>query len=98
MTAQREHPWYKRLKRTCIDPTMDLISDNLPNILAVGTTIAAVGIMIKASSNADEAIKRNEEILASIEDKIQTAIEAPTIVKVELGDDIEVIGYGNRTD
>lgn len=86
--------WLQRLKRDHIDPIVESISDNLPIIVATATTAVAVGIALKASNDAEHT----KEVLASIEEKINTAIEAPTIVRVELGDDLEVYGQGNRTD
>lgn len=90
MTAKREQTWYSRLK--------DTVSDNIPVIIATATSIIAVGMMLKASNDAEEATKRNQEVLDTIEEKIQTAIEVPSIVKVEIGDNFELIGHGNRTD
>ena len=86
--------WLQRLKRDHIDPIVESISDNLPIILATASTAVAVGIALKASNDAEHT----KEVLASIEEKINVAIEAPTIVRVELGDDIELYGQGNRTD
>ena len=86
--------WLQRLKRDHIDPIVESISDNLPIIIATATTAVAVGIALKASNDAEHT----KEVLASIEEKINTAIEAPTIVRVELGDDFELYGQGNRTD
>jgi hypothetical protein len=86
--------WLQRLKRDHIDPIVESISDNLPIIVATATTAVAVGIALKASNDAEHT----KEVLASIEEKINTAIEAPTIVRVELGDDFELYGQGNRTD
>lgn len=90
MTAQRQQSWYSRVKET--------ISDNIPVVIATATSIIAVGMMLKASNDADESAKRNQEVLNNIEEKIQTAIEVPSIVRVEFGDDFELIGHGNRTD
>lgn len=98
MTLQRELTWYERLKKNHLEPIADVISDNLTNIIAITTAIVAVGVAVKASNDADDTAKRNNDILESIENKLQTAIEVPTIVKVELGDDLEFIGLGNRTD
>lgn len=75
-----------------------IITDNLPTVIVTATSIAVVGLAIKTANDAEEASRLNKDILASIEEKISTAIEAPTIVKVELGDEIELIGRGNRTD
>ena len=90
MTAQRQQSWYSRVKET--------ISDNVPVVIATATSIIAVGMMLKASNDADESARRNQEVLNNIEEKIQTAIEVPSIVRVEIGDDFELIGHGNRTD
>lgn len=86
--------WLQRLKRDHIDPIVETISDNLPIIVAVSTTAVAVGIALRASNDAEHT----KEVLASIEEKINTAIEAPVIVKVEIGDDLELYGSGTRTD
>lgn len=90
MTAKRQQSWYSRVKET--------ISDNIPVVIATATSIIAVGMMLKASNDADESAKRNQEVLDNIEEKIQTAIEVPSIVRVEFGDEFELIGHGNRTD
>lgn len=90
MTAQRVPTWYDRVKNT--------LSDNVPVILATATSIIAVGMMMKASNDADESAKRNQEVLDNIEEKILTAMEVPSIVRVEIGDNLELIGHGNRTD
>ena len=44
-----------------------------------------------------EATRKNEELLRHIEETIEDAVELPQIVKVELGDDIEVVATGRRT-
>lgn len=90
MTAKRQQSWYSRVKET--------ISDNIPVVIATATSIIAVGMMLKASNDADESARRNQEVLDNIEEKIQTAIEVPSIVRVEFGDEFELIGHGNRTD
>lgn len=90
MTAQRQQSWYSKVKES--------ISDNIPVVIATATSIIAVGMMLKASNDVDESAKRNQEVLDNIEEKIQTAIEVPSIVRVEFGDDFELIGHGNRTD
>lgn len=90
MTAQRQPSWYSRVKET--------ISDNIPVVIATATSIIAVGMMLKASNDVDVSARRNQEVLDNIEEKIQTAIEVPSIVRVEFGDDFELIGHGNRTD
>jgi hypothetical protein len=67
-------------------------------VIATATSIIAVGMMLKASNDVDESTRRNQETLDNIEEKIQTAIEVPSIVRVEFGDEFELIGHGNRTD
>lgn len=90
MTAQRSQSWYSKIKNT--------LSDNIPVVIATATSIIAVGMMLKASNDVDESTRRNQETLDNIEEKIQTAIEVPSIVRVEFGDEFELIGHGNRTD
>lgn len=85
--------WYKKLKQA--------VDDNIPVIVTIGATITAVAALMQAKDAQDElnqTVKDNNELLKTIEEKIAVAIEAPTIVKVEIGDDIELIGTGNRTD
>lgn len=90
MTAQRVPSWYNRIKNT--------LSENIPVVIATATSVIAVGMMLKASNDADESAKRNQAVLDNIEEKIQVAIEVPSIVRVEIGDNFELIGHGNRTD
>lgn len=90
MTAQRVPSWYNRIKNT--------LSENIPVVIATATSVIAVGMMLKASNDADESARRNQTVLDNIEEKIQIAMEVPSIVRVELGDNFEVIGHGNRTD
>lgn len=86
--------WYQRIKRDHIDPIVEVVKDNLPTIIAITSTAVVVGAVMKAANDAEHT----REVLSNIEEKIQVAIESPTIVKVELGDDIELHGTGNRTD
>jgi hypothetical protein len=90
MTAQRVPSWYNRIKNT--------LSENIPVVIATATSVIAVGMMLKASNDADESARRNQTVLDNIEEKIQIAMEVPSIVRVEIGDNFEVIGHGNRTD
>lgn len=83
-----------RLKRDYIDPLVETISVNMPIIVATSATIVAVGIAIKASNDAEHT----KEVLSVIEEKINIAIAAPTLVRVDIGDDLELWGEGNRTD
>lgn len=100
--AKREQPeeavivdedWFSRVKTS--------LKENIPTVLAVATTIAAVTVLVKTANDSvtvtEQAAERSEEILRHIEDSIDDAIDMPQIVKVELGDDIEVIGTGRRT-
>ncbi len=96
--AERALTWYERLKRDHIDPVVEVISDNIPTIIAIGTSVAVVGLALQAVNDAEQTNAESKATLRSIEEKLQTAIETPSIVKVELGDEIEFIGYGNRTD
>lgn len=96
--AERALTWYERLKRDHIDPVVEVISNNLPAIIAVGTSVAVVGIALQAVNDAEQTNSESKATLRAIEEKLQTAIETPAIVKVELGDDMELIGYGNRTE
>jgi hypothetical protein len=85
--------WYTKLKKA--------VDDNIPVIVTIGATITAVAALMQAKDAQDElnqTVKDNNELLKTIEEKIAVAIEAPTIVKVEIGDDFELIGMGNRTD
>jgi len=82
--------WYKRVKQA--------VQENIPVIVTLGTTMAAVAAVLYAKEEIEETVKGNNELLKVIEEKIAIAIEAPTIVKVEIGDEIEVFGTGNRTD
>lgn len=86
--------WIQQFKKDHIDPVVAVLSDNLPVILTVTSTAIAVGIAMRAANDAEHT----KDVLAAIEEKINVAIEAPVIVKVELGDDIEVYGHGNRVD
>lgn len=94
-------PWYKRFKDNYLVPFGDVLSENAPTILAVTTTIAAVAVMMHTSNESvhvvEEATRKNEELLRHIEETIEDAVELPQIVKVELGDDIEVVATGHRT-
>jgi hypothetical protein len=93
--------WYKRFKDNYLVPFGDVIVENAPTILAVTTTIAAVAVMMHTSNESvhvvEEATRKNEELLRHIEETIEDAVELPQIVKVELGDDIEVVATGHRT-
>lgn len=85
--------WYKKLKQA--------VDDNIPVIVTIGATITAVAALMQAKESHDElhqSVKDHNELLKTIEEKIAVAIEAPTIVKVEIGDDLELYGTGNRTD
>lgn len=82
--------WYKKVK--------EAVRDNIPVIVTIGTAAATVAAVMYAKEEFDESVKDQNERLKNIEEKITTAIEAPTIVKVEIGDEIELIGTGNRTD
>lgn len=86
--------WIQKFKKEHFDPMVTTISDNLPVILTVTSTAIAVGIAMRAANDAEHT----KDVLASIEEKINVAIEAPVIVKVELGEDIELYGHGNRVD
>lgn len=81
-----DNNWYKRVKQA--------VQDNIPVIVTIGTTVAAVAAAVHAKDSFD----RNTELLKTIEEKIANAIEAPTIVKVEIGNDLELYGTGNRVD
>lgn len=88
-----DNNWYKRIKQA--------VQDNIPVIVTVGTTLVAVAAVVHAKESSDtlsDTVERNSELLKTIEEKISIAMEAPTIVKVEIGDDIELFGMGNRTD
>lgn len=80
---------------------VDSVKENIPTVLAVATSIAAITVMLRTAQHAvdvaTESAKRGEEILRHIEDSIDDVIDMPQVVKVELGDDIEVIGTGRRT-
>lgn len=82
--------WYKKVKQA--------VRDNVPVIVTIGTTVAAVAAVMYVKDELDEAVKGNNQLLKTIEEKIAIAIETPQIVKVEIGDDIELYGTGNRTD
>lgn len=82
--------WYKKVKQA--------VRDNVPVIVTIGTTVAAVAAVMYVKDELDEAVRGNNELLKTIEEKIAIAIETPQIVKVEIGDDIELYGKGNRTD
>lgn len=85
--------WYKRVKQA--------VEQNIPVIVTVGAAITAGAAALYVRDLADDIAESSEaskEALRSIEQSIQTAIECPTIVKVEIGDDIELIGHGNRID
>lgn len=82
--------WYKKVKQA--------VRDNVPVIVTIGTTVAAVAAVMYVKDELDEAVRGNNELLKTIEEKIAIAIETPQIVKVEIGDDIELYGTGNRTD
>ncbi|ABY63082.1 hypothetical protein ST201phi2-1p254 [Pseudomonas phage 201phi2-1] len=82
--------WYNRVKKA--------VQENIPVIVTIGTTVAAVAAVMYAKDELDETVKGNNELLKTIEEKIAIAIESPTIVKVEIGDEIELFGTGNRTD
>lgn len=88
-------------KQSWISEVYTAFKENLPTVLAVATSIAAVTVMLKTAQHsadvAAESAKRGEEILRHIEDSIDDVIDMPQVVKVELGDDIEVIGTGRRT-
>lgn len=90
MVAKKQQSWYSRAK--------EALSENIPVVIATATSMIAVGMMLKASNDADLSSKRNQQVLDNIEEKIQTAIEVPSIVRIEIGDDFELIGHGNRTD
>lgn len=82
--------WYRKVKQA--------VRENIPVIVTIGTTAAAVVAVMYAKDELEGAVKDQSERLRNIEDKIAVAIEAPTIVKVEIGDDIELFGHGNRTE
>lgn len=85
--------WFNRVKQA--------VNDNIPVIVtlgAVATATVAVVYAKEAMDSLEESTIANKQALRNIEETIQVAIEAPTIVKVEIGDDIELIGMGNRTD
>lgn len=82
--------WYKKVKQA--------VRDNVPVIVTIGTTVAAVAAVMYVKDELDETVRGNNELLKTIEEKIAIAIETPQIVKVEIGDDIELYGKGNRTD
>lgn len=97
----KEKTWFQKLKDDYINPTTDVLGNNFSTILAVGTTIAAVAVMMHTSNESvhavEEATKKNDDLLRHIEETIEDAVELPQIVKVEIGDDYEVIGSGHRT-
>ena len=93
--------WYQKMKDDYLSPAGEALSENIPTVLAVATTVAAVAVMMHTSQSSvhvvEEATKKNEELLRHIEETIEDAVEMPQIVKVELPDDSEVIGRGWRT-
>ncbi len=82
--------WYTSVKKA--------VNENIPVIVTIGTTMAAVAAMLYVKEELEETVRGNNELLKTIEEKIAVAIEAPSIVKVEIGDNIEIFGTGNRTD
>lgn len=93
--------WFDTFNREFVEPATNAVKDNIPTILAIGTTMAAVFYMHRMTSevvhNVDEATAYNNEVLHRVEELIEDAIDMPQIVKVEIGEDLEVIGTGRRT-
>lgn len=96
----RAESWYNNVKKNYIIPFTDTVSENIPAIAAVASMVA-VGIAVKTNMDNNDGIaasvEKNNQLLSIIEEKIGIAIEAPTIVKVELGDELEFFGVGDRT-
>lgn len=90
--------WWDRVKNKHIDPMVDAVSENIPTVLAIGSSLVAVGLVIKTNKDLETANRRQQVVLDNIESKVEAAIEAPTIVKVEFGDELEYIGRGSRVD
>lgn len=92
-TKEEEKPWYARMGES--------LKENVPTILAVVTSAVAITVMLRSANEvsniAESAAEQSKEILKHIEESIDDAIDMPQIVKVELGDDVEVIGTGRRT-
>lgn len=86
-------PWYTQVASA--------VKENIPTVLAVATSVAAITVMLRTAQQAADiaasAAERSEEILRHIEESIDDAIDMPQIVKVELGEDVELIGTGRRT-
>lgn len=85
--------WFQRVKKA--------VDENIPVIVTIGATITAVAAILHMKESNDDiknTVTTSNELLKTIEEKIAIAIEAPTIVKVEIGDDLELFGTGNRTD
>lgn len=85
--------WFNKIKKA--------VEENIPVIVTIGATVTAVAAIIQAKESSDElkqSVTNSNQLLRIIEEKITVAIEAPTIVKVEFGDDLELYGTGNRTD
>lgn len=96
----KDHSFYgKFLDHT--KPYVTTLKENMGTVIAVGSTIIAVGALLKSSNSSDsinESLEHQRAMLDIIEEKIAIAIEAPTIVKVEIGDEMELFGLGNRVD
>lgn len=93
----RAESWYNRVKSNGL---MDTLAESIPAI-AITASLVAVGFAVRTTMDNNDvlaaSVAKNNQLLSIIEEKIATAIEAPTIVKVELGDDIELYGFGDRT-
>lgn len=93
--------WFTRIKHDVMGPAADTLKRNLPAVLAVGTSVAAIALMVKTSQDAaatvESATDAYRETIRHMEETLDDAIDMPQVVRVELGDDIEVIGTGHKT-
>lgn len=93
--------WFGKVRKEILNPMGRALKENIPTILALATSAVAITVMLRSAHGvqdvAEAAAEQAKEILRHIEDSIDDAIDMPQIVKVELGDDIEVIGTGRRT-
>jgi hypothetical protein len=82
-------------------PVGKALKENSVQIAGVVIAGATLFVMARATNvmihDLEAKTLEANEVLRHIEDMVDDALDMPQVVKVELGDDIEVIGHGRHT-
>ena len=84
-----------------IAPIGQVMKENAGQLAGLAVTAATLVVMVRATNvmihDLETKTLEANEVLRHIEDMVDDALDMPQVVKVELGDDIEVIGQGRHT-